>query len=290
MSIKINLFRQACQPDPTPRDNVTTPGNPAVGHERFCQGKFDILPSRKKKTISTQPPTEKRAHTDWKTSRTFRNAAKLLKKVFRPCGSAESELSQSENKLTIPANEPTAPRSEPFKPFTQVPPRPVHADNRGEAGTKNSAQTGTVAVNGKTITPPKRKESLVHWQAHSSRDAAQLRDSSPSNTELQQANTVIPPHPPKSIKRPSIPVFRPTESSISSKRTTPAAPPRPPKSDKRPSQRVLLATEKMKTVSLREESLIIEGLKAAKETGHWLPVEPENYAPPTGLSKSEFCA
>ncbi|MCF2134194.1 MULTISPECIES: hypothetical protein [Burkholderiaceae] len=116
---------------------------------------------------------------------------------------------------------------------------------------------------------------LAHFQAYSSRDAAQLRGSGPSDTELQQANAAIPSRPSKSAKRPPIPTFRPTKGNISSKQTTQAAPPRPRKSNKRPSQIILLATDKMKIASLREETLIIEGLKTAKETGRWLHVDPE---------------
>ncbi|WP_338861420.1 hypothetical protein [Mycetohabitans rhizoxinica] len=305
MNIKINPFRQARQPDPTPRGNVTTSGNTVAGHERFRQSKFDVLPSRKKKTISTQPTTEKQAPSDWKASRTFRNAAKLLKKVFYPCGSSQSKLRQATTQLTMPENELITPESEPIKQFAQFPPPPAPADNRAGVGTKNSAQTGTVTVNGTTIILPKRKESLAHFQAHSSRDEAQFLGADLSSTKLQQADTTIPFRPPKSTKRPSIPAFRPTEGNISSKQTAPATPPRPPKSNKRPSgstirsshtsfkeafaraAMVQLATQKMETASLRKQTLIFEGWKTASETGHWLPVEHENHAPPAGLRKSD---
>ncbi|MEJ2768739.1 hypothetical protein IHE30_09280 [Mycetohabitans sp. B46] len=248
MNIKFNPFRQARQSDPAPRGNVTTSGNTVAGHERFRQGKFDLLPSRKNKSISTQPLTEKRAPIDWKTSRTFRHAAKLLKKVFHPCGASQSKLSQAATtQLTMPENELITPESEPIKPFTQVPPHPAPADNLAGIGPKNSVQTGAVAVN----------------------------------------DTTIPFRPPKSTKRPSIPAFRPTEGNISSKPTTPTAPPRPPKSDRRPSQRVLLSPKQKESTSLREKALMSKGLKTAKETGQWLPVEPKNLAPPTGLRKSD---
>ncbi|MCG1054917.1 hypothetical protein KQH49_08115 [Mycetohabitans sp. B5] len=326
MSITINPFRQARQSDPTPRGNVTTSGNTAAGRERSWHSKFDGLFSRKKKTISTQPPTEKLASTDSKTSQTVRNVAKQLKKAFRPCGSSQSKL---------------------IKQFPQVPSRPAPANNRTGVGTKASTQTSTTKGFPSDIKSLERKDPRTHLDVHGA-DLATRSSGTSSNeafarvkigqvnvkkvefkkvevevktmkAELLSTKTVIS-EAKKTAKEamrknqrgkdnvaskdiedrtetetellkkfpttPAVPAFRPTEDNISSKQTTQAAPPRPPKSDKRPSQRVLLATEKMKTVSLRKKTLIIEGLKTAKKTGRWLPVEPENHAPPTGLSKS----
>ncbi|WP_338927279.1 hypothetical protein IHE33_12365 (plasmid) [Mycetohabitans endofungorum] len=324
MSITINPFRQARQSDPTPRGNVTTSGNNVAGRERSWHSKFDGLFSRKKKTISTQPPTEKPASTDSKTSQTVRNVAKQLKKAFRPCGSSQSKLIQK---------------------FPQVPSRPAPADNRTSFGTKASTQTSTTKGFPSDIKSLERKNPRTHLDVHGA-DLATRSSGTSSNeafarvkigqvnvkkvevkkvevktmkAELLSTKAVISEAKktvkeatrknqrgkdnvaPKNIEdltetetellkkfptTPAVPAFRPTEGNISSKQTTQAAPPRPPKSDKRPSQRVLLATEKMKTVSLRKETLIIEGLKTAKKTGRWLPVEPENHAPPTDLSKS----
>ncbi|MCG1019945.1 MULTISPECIES: hypothetical protein [Burkholderiaceae] len=323
MSITINPFRQARQSDPTPRGNVTTSGNTVAGRERSWHSKFDGLFSRKKKTISTQPPTEKPASPDSKTSQTVRNVAKQLKKAFRPCGSSQSKL---------------------IKEFPQVPSHPAFADNRAGVGTKASAQTSTAKGFPSDIKSLERKDPRTHLDVHGA-DLATRSSGTSSNeafarvkigqvnvkkvefkkvevevktmkAELLSTKTVIS-EAKKTMRKnqrgkdkvaskdiediteteaellkkfpttPAVPAFRPTGGNISSKQTTQAAPPRPPKSDKRPSQRVLLATEKMKTVSLRKETLIIEGLKTAKKTGRWLPVEPENQAPPTGLSKSD---
>lgn len=327
MSIKINPFRQARQSDPTPRGNVTTSGNTVAGSERSWHSKFDGLFSRKKKTISTQPPMEKPASTDSKTSQTVRNVAKQLKKAFCPCGSSESKL---------------------IKKFPQVPSRPALADNRASVGTKASTQTSTAKGNTPDIKLPERKNSLAHLITHEAGSAPRSGSTSSKQAfarvkvgqvnvkkaefkkievevktmkaELLSTKAVISEAKktvkeatrknqrgkdnvaPKDIEditetetellkkfptTPAVPASRPTKGNISLKQTTQAAPPRPLKSDKRPSQRVLLATEKMKTVSLRKETLIIEGLKTAQKTGRWLPVEPENQAPPTGLSKSD---
>ncbi|WXK34472.1 hypothetical protein IHE32_12530 (plasmid) [Mycetohabitans rhizoxinica] len=166
MNIKINPFRQACQSVSTPRGNVTTSSHIAAGRERPWQSKFDGLLSRNKKTISTQPPAEKRTSTDSKTSRTAQNVVKRLKQVFRPCGSSESKL-LSENEL--------------IKRFPQVPPRPVPADNRVGVGTKASTQTSTTKGVPPRIKPPKRKDSLVHLATHEAVSA--LRSSGFSSKE-----------------------------------------------------------------------------------------------------------
>lgn len=296
-----------------------TSGHSVAGRERSWHSQFDGLFLRKKKTISTQPPTEKPASTDSKTSQTVRNVAKQLKKAFRPSGSSQSKL---------------------IKKFPQVPSRPAPADNRTGVGTKASAQTNTTKGVPPDIKPPERKSSRAHLDAHGA-DLAARSNSTSSNEafarvkigqvnvkkvevntmkaellgtktlisegekttkEATRKNRVSKNNVAPNVKditeteaeffkecpaTPAVSAFRPTEGNISSKQTTPAAPPRPPKSSKRPSVIVQLAAQKMKTASLREQALIFEGLKTANKSGRWLPVEPENHVPPTGLNKSD---
>ncbi|MEJ2768738.1 hypothetical protein [Mycetohabitans sp. B46] len=163
MNIKINLFRQASQSVSTPRGNVMTTSHIAAGRERSWQSKFDGLLSRNKKTISTQPPAEKRTSTDSKTSRTAQNVVKRLKQFFRPCGSTESKL-LSESEL--------------IKQFPQVPPRLVPANHHVGAGTKASTPPGTTKSAPPRIKPPKRTDSLAHLNGHKAGSAPRSRGTS----------------------------------------------------------------------------------------------------------------